>query len=161
MSPPVSRGTLAARMLAARFGGRIGLRTLTLLSLGLNLFLAAMLVASWRFPFAPPATAMPDRFVERVAPDLPAADARRLRAAFEPQRARYAVLGDEYRAAGQKVRDLIQAERFDPEALRKATEAARAKRRQIGELTEETVLSILPDLSPAARLRLIGAGRGF
>lgn len=145
----------------SRFRPRVGLRTLALLSLGLNLFLAAMLVASWRHPSPPPYTPMPDRFVERMAPGLSDADAKRLRAAFEPQRPRYATLTDEYREAGQKVRTLLEADRFDPQALRGATEAARAKRRQIGELTEETVLSILPDLSPAGRMRLVGTGRGF
>lgn len=156
MTTPLRTNTLAARI-----GGRVGLRMLALLSLGLNLFLGAMLVASWRHSPPPPYMPMPDRFVERVVRDLPDADAARLRAAFEPQRPRYAALSDEYREAGQTVRDLLQTERFDPQALRKATEAARNKRRQIGELTEETVLSILPDLSPAARMRLIGAGRGF
>lgn len=145
----------------ARFRSRLDLRTLALLSLGLNLFLAAMLIATWRHPPPPPYLPMPDRFVERMAPDLSEADAARLRAAFEPLRGRYATLTEEYRAAGQTVRALLQPDRFDPQALRAATEAARAKRRQLGELTEETVLSLLPDLSPAGRLRLIGSGRGF
>ncbi|CAO3427228.1 periplasmic heavy metal sensor [Azospirillum doebereinerae] len=146
---------------AARIRPRAGLRTLALLSLGLNLFLAAALLATWHHPPPPPYQPMPDRFVERMAPDLSAADAARLRAAFEPLRPRYATLSEEYREAGQTVRALIQQERFDPQALRAATEAARAKRRQIGELTEETVLGLLPALSPAGRLRLIGSGRAF
>lgn len=147
--------------LAARVRPRATLRTLALLSLGLNLFLAAALVAAWRHPAPPPYQPMPDRFVERMAPDLSDADAARLRAAFEPLRGRYAALTEEYRQAGQAVRDLIQQERFDPQALRAATEAARAKRRQLGELTEETVLALLPALSPAGRQRLIGSGRAF
>jgi len=145
----------------ARFRSRLDLRTLALLSLGLNLFLAAMLIATWRHPPPPPYLPMPDRFVERMAPDLSEADAARMRAAFEPLRERYATLTEEYRAAGQTVRALLQTDRFDSQALRAATEAARAKRRQLGELTEETVLSLLPDLSPAGRMRLIGSGRGF
>ncbi|MBP2228604.1 putative membrane protein [Azospirillum agricola] len=144
-----------------RLRPRLGLRALTLLSLGLNLFLAAALVATWRHPPPPPYQPMPDRFVERMVPDLSAEDAARLRAAFEPQRARYAALTDEYRKAGHTVRTILEAERFDPQALRAATEAARAKRRQIAELTEETILALLPDLSPAGRMRLIGSGRGF
>jgi len=139
---------------------RASLRTLALLSLGLNLFLAAALLASWHHP-SPPYQPMPDRFVERMAPDLSAADAARLRAAFEPLRPRYAAVTEEYREAGQKVRALIEQERFDPQALRTATEAARAKRRQLGELTEEAVLGLLPELSPAGRMRLIGSGRAF
>ncbi|MFP5512849.1 MAG: periplasmic heavy metal sensor [Alphaproteobacteria bacterium] len=139
---------------------RPGLRTLALASLALNLFLAAMLVATVRqspLPFhQPPHQPMPDRFVERMAPDLPDADTQRLRAAFEPLRPRYDALTREYHEAGQRVRALLQADPVDYDSLRVATEAARAKRRQMGELTEETVLSILPDLSPAGRLRLVG-----
>ncbi|MBP2302145.1 periplasmic heavy metal sensor [Azospirillum picis] len=138
---------------------RPGLRTLALASLALNLFLAAMLVGMVRHPPPPPYQPMPDRFVERVAADLSEADAQRLRAAFEPLRPRYAELSREYREAGQRVRELLQSDRYAPEALRDATDSARAKRRQIGDLTEETVLSVLPGLSPAGRLRLVG-GRG-
>lgn len=139
---------------------RPGLRTLALASLALNLFLGAMLVATLRQSPPPfhqsPHQPMPDRFVERMAPDLSDADAQRLRAAFEPLRPRYDALTGEYREAGQRVRALLQADPVDYGSLRVATEAARAKRRQMGELTEETVLSILPDLSPAGRLRLVG-----
>ncbi len=139
-----------------RLRQRISLRTLALASLALNLFLGAMLVATIRNPPPPPYRPMPDRFVEHVAADLSNADAAVLRAAFEPLRPRYDALSQEYREAGQRVRALLQAEPVDFDSLRAATSAARAKRRQIGELTEETVLSILPDLSPAGRLRLVG-----
>ncbi|CAO3458032.1 periplasmic heavy metal sensor [Azospirillum largimobile] len=135
---------------------RPSLRTLALASLALNLFFGAMLVATFRHPPPPPHQPMPDRFVERMAADLTDADARRLRAAFEPLRPRYDTLTREYHEAGQRVRALLQADPVDYGSLRVATEAARAKRRQMGELTEETVLSILPDLSPAGRLRLVG-----
>ncbi|WP_109108910.1 periplasmic heavy metal sensor [Azospirillum sp. TSO35-2] len=145
---------------ATRVLPRPGLRTLALASLALNLFLGAMLIAMVRHPPPPPYQPMPDRFVERVAPDLSADDARRLRAAFEPLRPRYAALSQEYRDTGQRVRTLLQSDPVDAQTLRSATEAARAKRRQIGDLTEETVLSILPELSPAGRLRLVGGGRG-
>jgi uncharacterized membrane protein len=139
-----------------RLRQRISLRTLALASLALNLFLGAMLVATIRNPPPPPYRPMPDRFVEHVAADLSNADAAVLRAAFEPLRPRYDALSQEYREAGQRVRALLQAEPVDFDSLRAATSAARAKRRQIGELTEETVLSILPDLSPAGRLGLVG-----
>ncbi|AWB08519.1 hypothetical protein A6A40_26335 (plasmid) [Azospirillum humicireducens] len=139
---------------------RPGLRTLALASLALNLFLGAMLVATVRQSPPPfhqsPHRPMPDRFVERMASDLSDADARRLRAAFEPLRPRFDALTQEYHEAGQRVRTLLQADPVDYDSLRVATEAARAKHRQMGELTEETVLSILPDLSPAGRLRLVG-----
>jgi Spy/CpxP family protein refolding chaperone len=139
---------------------RPGLRALALASLALNLFLGAMLVATFRHPpppsHQPPHQPMPDRFVERMAADLTDADAGRLRAAFEPLRPRYDALTREYHEAGQRVRALLQSDPVDYGSLRVATEAARAKRRQMGELTEETVLSILPDLSPAGRLRLVG-----
>ncbi|WP_372400150.1 periplasmic heavy metal sensor [Azospirillum sp. HJ39] len=140
----------------APFLRRPGLRALALASLALNLFLAAMLVATFRDPPPPPYRPMPDRFVEHMAADLSDADADRLRAAFEPLRPRFDALTREYRDAGERVRALLQADPVDYDSLRKATEAARAKRRQMGELTEETVLSLLPALSPAGRLRLVG-----
>jgi Spy/CpxP family protein refolding chaperone len=138
----------------------VSLRALALLSVALNLFLGAMLIASRHPPGPPPYRPMPDRFVERIAPDLSDGDAARLRAAFEPQRARFAALSEEYRVAGRAVRALLETTPFDPQALRAATETARAKRRQISELTEETVFATLPNLSQAGRVRLIGSGRG-
>jgi hypothetical protein len=145
---------------AFRLPSFVGLRALALLSVALNLFLGAMLIASRHPPGPPPYRPMPDRFVERIIPDLSDSDAARLRAAFDPQRARFAVLSDEYRAAGKAVRALLETTPFDPQALRAATEVARAKRRQISELTEETVFATLPDLSPPGRIRVIGSGRG-
>ncbi|MBK1840337.1 periplasmic heavy metal sensor [Azospirillum sp. YIM B02556] len=137
---------------------RISLRRLALVSLALNLFLGAilgaMLVGNTGKP--PPYRPMPDRFVEHVAADLSDADAARLRAVFEPLRPRYDALSQDYREDGQRVRSLLQAEPVDFDSLNAAIATARAKRRQIGELTEQTVLSVLPDLSPDGRLRLVG-----
>lgn len=132
-----------------------GWRLLTLASLGLNLFLGAMLAAAYQ---RPPPLPMPDRYVERVASALPAEDAQRLRHAFDEQRPRYDMMSRDYRAAREKVRVLAQADPLDLPALRSALEDARAKRRQFGEVTEETLLSILPDLPPASRARLAGKG---
>ncbi|CAO3438859.1 periplasmic heavy metal sensor [Azospirillum endophyticum] len=144
----------------ARLRQRMSLRRLALASLALNLFLgailAAMLAGNTRKPSPPPSRPMPDRFVEHMAADLSDADAARLRAAFEPLRPRYDALTRDYREDGQQVRTLLQAEPVDFDSLNAAIAAARAKRRQIGELTEQTVLSVLPDLSPDGRLRLVG-----
>ncbi|MBY6264077.1 periplasmic heavy metal sensor [Azospirillum sp. 412522] len=142
--------------LLPRLRQRLTIRRLALMSLALNLFLAAMLVGATGKPAPPPYRPMPDRFVEHVAADLSDADAARLRAIFEPLRPRYDALSQEYREEGQQVRSLLQAEPVDFDSLRDAITAARAKRRQIAELTEQTVLSVLPDLSPAGRLRLVG-----
>ena len=142
--------------LLTRLRQRLTLRRLALMSLALNLFLAAMLVGATRKPAPPPYRPMPDRFVEHVAADLSDADAARLRTVFEPLRPRYDALSQDYREEGQRVRSLLQAEPVDFDSLNAAIAAARAKRRQIGELTEQTVLSVLPDLSPDGRLRLVG-----
>lgn len=139
-----------------RLRQRISLRTLALASLALNLFLGAMLVATIRNPPPPPYRPMPDRFVEHMAADLSDADAAVLRTAFEPLRPRYDALTQDYREEGQRVRALLQAEPVDFDSLNAVIAAARAKRRLIGELTEQTVLRVLPDLSPAGRLRLVG-----
>ncbi|PWC81664.1 hypothetical protein TSH100_26855 [Azospirillum sp. TSH100] len=146
--------------LLARLRQRMTLRRLTLMSLALNLFLAAilgaMLVGATGKPSPPPYRPMPDRFVEHMAAGLSDADATRLRAIFEPLRPRYDALTEDYRQEGQRVRSLLQGEPVDFESLNAAIAAARAKRRLIGELTEQTVLLVLPDLSPAGRLRLVG-----
>lgn len=142
--------------LLTRLRQGMSLRRLALLSLALNLFLAAMLVSTTRKPAPPPYRPMPDRFVEHVAAGMSDADAARLRAIFEPLRPRYDALTEDYREEGQRVRSLLQAEPVDFESLNAAIAAARAKRRLIGELTEQTVLLVLPDLSPAGRLRMVG-----
>lgn len=166
MTPPVMKGLATLRPLSGSLTGSLtgslrGLRALALLSVALNLFLGAMLLGWWHRPGPPPYRPMPDRFVERIASDLSDGDAARLRAAFEPLRPRFQTLSEEYRVAGQTVRGLLERPDFDAAAVRAAAEAARAKRRQISELTEETVFAVLPDLSPAGRMRLVGSGRGF
>ena len=142
--------------LLTRLRQGMSLRRLALLSLALNLFLAAMLVGTARKPEPPPYRPMPDRFVEHVAAGMSDADAARLRAIFEPLRPRYDALTEDYREEGQRVRSLLQADPVDFASLNAAIAAARAKRRLIGELTEQTVLLVLPDLSPAGRLRMVG-----
>lgn len=145
----------------SRWRPRFSLRAVALASLGLNLFLAAMLAASWMRPGPPPPRPMPDRYLDRVMPELSEADGRRLRAAFDALRPRYEALDQEYHLSSQTTRALLATEPYDAVATRAAAEQARAKRRQIAELTEETVLSLLPDLSPAGRMRLMSPRRGF
>lgn len=137
------------------------LRLLTLGSLGLNLFLAAMLAGSWWGQSQSPAPPlpMPERLVERVAPDLPPADAERLRAAFAGTRAGFAALDGEYREAAAAVRAAALREPVNVPELRARMEAARAVRRRMGDLIEDTVLGMMPDLSPPARERLSGGRR--
>lgn len=146
--------------LLTRLRQRMSLRRLALMSLALNLFLAAilgaMLVGTTGKPAPQPYRPMPDHFVEHMATGLSDADAARLRAIFAPLRPRYDALTEDYRQEGQRVRSLLQAEPVDFDSLNAAITAARAKRRLIGELTEQTVLLVLPDLSPAGRLRLVG-----
>ncbi|BAI76277.1 hypothetical protein AZL_d04510 (plasmid) [Azospirillum sp. B510] len=142
--------------LVNRLRRSLTLRRLALISLALNLFLGAMLAGTIGKPAPPPYRPMPDRFVEHMAAGLSDADAARLRAAFEPLRPRYDALSQDYREGGQQVRGLLQAEPVDFDSLNAAIADARAKHRQIAELTEQTVLSVLPDLSPPGRLRLVG-----
>lgn len=137
---------------------RVSFRLLALVSLGLNLFLGAMLVSAYQHQEPARGLAMPDRLVERVAPDLPAADAERLRRTFTAKRAQFAVLEEDYRQATLRVRAAAAREPLDLEELRALMDTARAARRRIGDLVEETVLSLLPDLSLSARERLV-AGR--
>ncbi|HYG91467.1 MAG TPA: periplasmic heavy metal sensor [Azospirillum sp.] len=137
---------------------RVSFRLLALASLGLNLFLGAMLVSAYHHQQPAPSLPMPDRLVERVAPDLPEADAERVRRAFTAKRAQFAALDEEYRQATQRVRAAAAREPLDREELRALIDSARAARRRIGDLVEETMLSLLPELSLSARERLV-AGR--
>ncbi|WP_431858130.1 periplasmic heavy metal sensor [Azospirillum sp.] len=137
---------------------RVSFRLLVLASLGLNLFLGAMLASSWWNHRPPPSGPMPDRLVERVAPDLPEADAVRLRAAFSATRARFAALEAESREASAAVRAVALREPLDVGELRARMDAARAVRRRMGDLIEDTVLTLMPELSLPARERL-AAGR--
>lgn len=137
---------------------RVSFRLLALVSLGLNLFLGAMLVSAYLHQEPARGLPMPDRLVERVAADLPAADAERLRRAFTAQRAPFAALDEEYRQATLRVRAAAAREPFDGEELRTRMDAARAVRRRIGDLIQETMLSLMPELSLSARERLV-AGR--
>ncbi|WP_448207734.1 periplasmic heavy metal sensor [Azospirillum sp. sgz302134] len=139
---------------------RLSFRLLALGSLALNLFLAAMLASAYHHQRpAVVGLPMPDRLVERVAADLPERDAEHIRRAFTAKRPQFAALTDDYRQAVQRVRAAAVREPLDLANLRAQMEAARAVRRNIGTLIEETMLDLLPELSPPARERLVAGGR--
>ncbi len=137
---------------------RLSFRLLALASLALNLFLGGMLVSTYHHQQPVSALPMPDRLIARVTADLPDADVERLRRAFESKRTQFVALDEEYRQAIQRVRATVVHEPLDREELRVLIDSARAVRRRMGDLIEGTALSLLPDLSPSARERLV-AGR--
>jgi uncharacterized membrane protein len=135
------------------------LRLLLPASLGLNLFLGAMLVAS-TFHRPPPGTGlpMPERLIERVAADLPDGDAARLRLTFAGRAARFAAVQADLRQANGQLREVVAREPLDMAAVRAAIAVVRDGRRRVGDLIEDAVLAALPELSPPARMRLVGSG---
>lgn len=134
------------------------LRLLALASLGLNLFLGAMLASSALNTKPDHTGSIPDRIFERIAGTLPADEAARLRKAFDSRRVSLAALSQEFRTAQERVRTVAATEPLDPVVLRQAYDTARAKRRQIGDRIEEILLEVTPDLSESGRRRLYGGG---
>lgn len=134
------------------------LRLLALASLALNLFLGAMLLSDRHHGGPPFDGSLSERFLARATRALPAADAQRMRDAFAARESRFAALQTGLETASRRVHALVGAERVDVGALRKAVEEARASRRLIGDLIEDTVLATLPDLSAEGRRRLAEAG---
>lgn len=137
---------------------RVSFRLLALGSLALNLFLGAMLVSAYHHERPASGLPMPDRLVERIAPDLPEPDAEKLRRAFIAKRPQFEALEEDYRQAVQRVRIAAGRDPVDMAELRSEMDAARAIRRRVGDLIAETMLSLAPDLSRPARERLV-AGR--
>ncbi|NYZ17192.1 periplasmic heavy metal sensor [Azospirillum sp. RWY-5-1] len=136
------------------------LRLLALASLALNLFLGAMLIADRHHGPTLPEGPLVERVLARANRVLPEEDAQRMRDAFAVRDARFAALQTGLETASRRVRALVGAERIDVGALRQAVDEARASRRLIGDLIEDTVLATIPDLSVDGRRRLAAAGGG-
>lgn len=104
------------------------LRTALMLSLALNVFFI-FLVAShvWRYRHLGPQDKL-ERFFAQVPSHLSKEDASKFEAALEPHRPALLAQEVELKRARQTVVEALRAEPFDPEAFRRAVEAARAPR---------------------------------
>jgi uncharacterized membrane protein len=145
-------------MTSSSLSPRPALRLLALASLALNLFLLAMLAGNV-FKSKETSHAMPDRLVEKVTAEMAADDREKVRRAFDRRRAAFEALTNDTRIALEHVRAVAGQEPLDPAALRNAIDIARGQRRLIGDLVEEVIVGISPELSPTAREQLVGAGK--
>lgn len=140
---------------------RLSIRLLALLSIGLNLFFGAMLVSGWHNRPSQPGAGMPfpDRMVERAAAGMTKHDAERLRAAFGAIRPRFQELEEDYRQNVDRVRAASLRDPLDPQEMKGLMDTARDSRRRMGDLIEETLLTVMPELSPSGRALLLAGGR--
>ena len=135
--------------------GRRG-RTVLVLSLALNLLLAGV-VGVWvvRPIFrGPPAPMDFGRVVERMSHRLSETDAAALKKAYAAHRDEMSRLNDEIRNARRKVRDVLQSDSFDPDALKAAMDEVRAARSQLEAAIQNVMREGATAMSPEGRRRL-------
>jgi uncharacterized membrane protein len=123
------------------------------LSVGLNLFLAALLVAHLlRDRDEEPTT--PSARIERIAASLPQADGDKLRAAMRAASGPITAELDDLHAAQDKVRAALRADPFDPAALRQAMQEARARHAAMSAAVQDVVAAAAAEMSPVGRAGL-------
>jgi Spy/CpxP family protein refolding chaperone len=143
-------GSLAERGTRSR-------RSALSLSILLNLFLLAFLLAQHLRPLHPHA---PDEHGEfaRVIGEMSAAlspeDAARLHAAFTARTAELEAAHRAFGTAMAEVRARIAQTPFDPAQLRAAMDAAGQQRQAMGQLFASVILAAVPEMTPAGRLAL-------
>lgn len=121
------------------------------ISVGLNLFLAALLAAHLlRGTDEVPPTS-PSGRIERLAASLPPADGDKLRAAMQAASGRITADLDDYRAAQDQVRAVLRADPFDPAALREAMREVQARHAVLSAAIQEVVAKAAAAMSPAGR----------
>ncbi|MFO1059809.1 MAG: periplasmic heavy metal sensor [Dongiaceae bacterium] len=123
-------------------------------SVGLNVFLAALLVAHLLRGPAEATPPTPAERIERLAASLPQADGDRLRAAMQAASGGIAAALDEFRAAQDRMRDALRAEPFDPAALRRAMQEVQGRHAALGTAIQEVVATAAAGMTPAGRAGL-------
>ena len=123
-------------------------------SVGLNIFLAALLVAHLLRGSDGATPPTPAERIERLAASLPPADGDRLRAAMQAASGGIAAALDEFRAAQDRVRAALRADPFDPAALRQAMQEAQVRHAAMGAAIQEVVATAAARMSPAGRAGL-------
>lgn len=120
-------------------------------SLLVNVFLAAAILAQSFFHRGPPP---PGGLAERMARDLEPADAAILRQAFDRTGERLDRLHRLKRDGFDKVPRALEAQPFDPLALRAAFAEGEAAHAEMGQVIAETVVEAATAMSPDGRRRL-------
>ncbi|MGI4950488.1 MAG: periplasmic heavy metal sensor [Janthinobacterium lividum] len=124
------------------------------LSLGANLFLAALAAAPHLMPhrtMGPPGF---DGVVERMARNLPGADADLFRRAMDRERPWYDMSRRRLDEARAEIGRSIAQEPYDPSATRAAMTEMQNRLRESSTRFDESLVSALDGLSPEGRARL-------
>jgi uncharacterized membrane protein len=130
-------------------------------SLALNLFfvgtIGALALRHYVMP-APQAAAERPRTaaarIERLAAPLPAADAEKLRAAFQGRAAAAEGARDTLNGAFERMQAALRAQPFDPAQLRIALADVRTARPAYEQVMQEIYLAAATSMSPEGRARL-------
>ncbi len=146
------------------------IQTALLASVGLNLFLVGTMVPRWLAPKPPHGERMgmigpegpggaggfggPLFAMRRMLDDLPEADAAILKDHFGTDMERFTDKAKSFRDRIDKLRDLMQADPFDPVALRTELESAAAERQAMEKAQTDSIIEVLGKLSPEGRRRL-------
>lgn len=124
-------------------------------SVMVNVFLASALFSQWlRRDDHPPRPPHPDTVVERLAAELPVADATLLRAAYARHRTEVSAGFEAISSFPEQVRAALEAEPFDPVALGAVFDAnLQGHARLTGALREATLDAVMA-MSPEGRQAL-------
>jgi uncharacterized membrane protein len=137
-------------------GARRRGRLILIASLALNLLLIGV-VGVWAVrPFfrGPPRPPQFGRMVERMAHRLSDADAAALRHAYDSRHAQMDKLNVDVRDARRNVRRALQADPFDPDALKSALDSVRSARSAVEEEIQDVMRDGATNMSPEGRRRL-------
>lgn len=124
------------------------------LSLGLNLFLMALVAAPHMWPHRPGGPPGFDGLVRRMARSLPPADADGFRAAMDRERPWYEMSRQRLADARMEIGRQIGRQPFDPAATRAAMSEMQNRLRESSLRFDESLVTALAGLSPEARAQL-------
>lgn len=118
-------------------------------SMALNVFLAIVIGKHMAIPPFPPPR--PTRIIEEIADKLPKADAQILRDSLNAHEAELKEEDHGPEVFHKKMRDVLTAPQFDPEAFRAVADEFQARRERIGSTLTRVMLDALPKMSPEGR----------
>lgn len=134
-------------------------RIVVIVSLALNVLLAAVLASQWLHREPAPPDRTPAAIIDRIAGRLPQEDGELLRRAFEQRRDELTATHAAFRGALQRMRHELALEPLNVEALRAAADEAEQQRARMGHLFRETLLAAIPSMSPQGRMVLASLPR--
>ncbi len=124
------------------------------LSLGLNVFAAALLAAPMLHPRPTPGPPSFNRAVARMSHDLPPDDAQVFREAMTREQPWYELGRQRLDEAREQVAKTVVQEPFDPAATQLALQGMQDRMREGAARFDESLVLALSRLSPEGRVRL-------